>query len=63
MQKTLPVHLGAVHALRLSLNLNNILNRKYYTTDNVYQTYAGANYQSVLLGAPRAVYFSVTALF
>jgi outer membrane receptor protein involved in Fe transport len=63
LQKTVKVHLGKVSALRLSLNLDNILNRRYYTADNIYQDNNGNNYQSVLLGAPRAVYFSVTALF
>lgn len=63
IQKTIPVHVGRVNALRVALNLDNLLNRRYYTTDKVYQDYNGNNYQSVLLGAPRAFYLSVTALF
>ena len=62
-QKTIPVHLGRIHAIRVALNIDNLLNRRYYTNDFVYQTYAGANYQSVLLGAPRAFYLSLNAFF
>ncbi|MDD2876682.1 MAG: TonB-dependent receptor [Acidiphilium sp.] len=63
IQKTIPLHLGRVRALRVAFNVDNLLGRQYYTTDKVYQDNNGNNYQSVLLGTPRAFYLSLTALF
>ena len=61
--KSIPVHLGKVKSLEIALNIDNLLNRGYYTRDKIYQTYGGANYNSVLLGEPRAFFGSVTAKF
>ncbi len=61
--KTIPLHLGQAHALRIGLNIDNLLNRTYYTNDYINQDYSGNNYNSVLIGAPRAFYGSLTLLF
>lgn len=61
--KTIPVKLGAVKSLQISLNIDNILNRTYYTKDYINQDYNNNNYNSVLLGAPRAFYGNITATF
>lgn len=61
--KTIPVHLGAVKSLAIALNVYNLLNRTFYTRDFINQDVNNNNYNSVLLGEPRAFYGSVTARF
>lgn len=63
VQKTIPVHIGHIHGLRVAFNLDNLFDTQYYSHDYIYQDNAGNNYQSVLLGRPRAYYLSVAALF
>ncbi len=61
---TIPLHMGIVKAVKLTLNLDNIFGVHYYAQSDVNQYYStGANYKEGIIGAPRAVYGSVAFKF
>jgi outer membrane receptor protein involved in Fe transport len=65
LQDTVPVNMGAVKALVLTLNVDNLFGVRYYTQAdvNTENNIAGTPYKEGIVGAPRAIYGSVTAKF
>ncbi len=60
---TVPVKLGIVHALKFSLNVDNLFSVHYYTQSDINVDKNGNPYLEAIIGAPRSVYGSVTAKF
>ncbi|MDE8345453.1 MAG: TonB-dependent receptor [Acidocella sp.] len=60
---SVPVKLGAVNALKFSLNIDNLFSVHYYTQSDINTDNNGNPYLEAIIGAPRAVYGAVTAKF
>jgi outer membrane receptor protein involved in Fe transport len=59
----IPLHYGPVHAVDLSLTLDNLLNRQYFAYGYANQDYYGQYFLDGEVGMPRAVFGSVTVTF
>jgi outer membrane receptor protein involved in Fe transport len=69
----IPVHFGALQSLTADLNLQNLLDEKYYTytyssenpVQGIYDPHipGGEAYNSAFSGEPRSVMFDLTAKF
>ncbi len=63
LSDTVPVKLGIVKALKFTLNVDNLFNVHYYSVSDINTTTGGTAYKEGLVGAPAAIYGSVTAKF
>ena len=60
---TIPVNNQYVKNIKLSLNIDNLLNRRYFPQGYSYNTYNGSPYLSVLEGMPRFIFGDITVRF
>ncbi|MBU2838520.1 TonB-dependent receptor [Acidithiobacillus thiooxidans] len=63
LQDVIPIHHDYIKNVKLSLDIDNLLNRHYYPRGFADTNYAGNTYLSVLEGMPRFVFGSVTLRF
>ena len=63
VEDTIPIHTDHVKSVKLSLNIDNLLNRHYFPRGFSNTDYYGNTYLSVLQGMPRFVFGSVTLKF
>ncbi|MCR2829207.1 TonB-dependent receptor [Acidithiobacillus ferrooxidans] len=63
VEDTIPVHADYVKNVQLALNIDNLLNRRYFPKGSSNTDYYGNTYLSVLEGMPRFVFGSVTVKF
>ncbi len=63
LQDVIPIHADHIKNVKLTLDIDNLLNRHYYPRGFADQDYSGNTYLSVLNGMPRFIFAGVTGRF